>query len=170
MNAWFSIEHWRLFDWKIITLWLYSSLLRVGEKEDHMRWSSWQLILCPYWSSQSLLCVFNSMIPWAPVVGLRQRFQSIASIFIPKWFFILQGQCGSCWAFSTTGVLEGQVFKKTGKLISLSEQYLMDCSREVGNHGCNGGYKVQSLLFIKEKGISSEQSYPYTAKVTFFPF
>ncbi|XP_032902577.1 cathepsin L1-like [Amblyraja radiata] len=75
-----------------------------------------------------------------------------------------QGQCGSCWAFSTTGVLEGQVFKKTGKLISLSEQYLMDCSREVGNHGCKGGYKVQSLLFIKEKGISSEQSYPYTAK------
>ncbi|XP_041060695.1 procathepsin L-like [Carcharodon carcharias] len=75
-----------------------------------------------------------------------------------------QGQCGSCWAFSTTGVLEGQVFRKTGKLISLSEQYLMDCSRAVGNAGCNGGSVLGGFLFIKEKGIASEQSYPYTAK------
>ncbi|XP_067824762.1 procathepsin L-like [Heptranchias perlo] len=75
-----------------------------------------------------------------------------------------QGQCGSCWAFSTTGVLEGQVFKKTGKLISLSEQYLMDCSRAVGNAGCNGGSVMAGFLFIKEKGIASEKSYPYTAK------
>ncbi|XP_032902576.1 cathepsin L1-like [Amblyraja radiata] len=75
-----------------------------------------------------------------------------------------QGQCGSCWAFSTTGVLEGQVFKKTGKLISLSEQYLMDCSRVVGNAGCGGGSVMAGFLFIKEKGIASEQSYPYTAK------
>uniref|UniRef100_A0A4W3JSW3 Cathepsin L1-like n=1 Tax=Callorhinchus milii TaxID=7868 RepID=A0A4W3JSW3_CALMI len=75
-----------------------------------------------------------------------------------------QKACGSCWAFSTTGVLEGQWFKKTGKLISLSEQYLMDCSQSVGNHGCNGGYNSLSLLFIKEKGINSEESYPYTAK------
>ncbi|XP_043577532.1 procathepsin L-like [Chiloscyllium plagiosum] len=77
-----------------------------------------------------------------------------------------QGQCGSCWAFSATGVLEGQVFNKTGKLISLSEQYLMDCSRAVGNAGCNGGSVLAGFLFIKEKGITSEQSYPYTAKVT----
>ncbi|XP_060702533.1 procathepsin L-like [Hemiscyllium ocellatum] len=75
-----------------------------------------------------------------------------------------QGQCGSCWAFSTTGVLEGQVFNKTGKLISLSEQYLMDCSRAVGNAGCNGGSVLAGFLFIKERGITSEQSYPYTAK------
>ncbi|XP_069779080.1 cathepsin L2-like [Narcine bancroftii] len=75
-----------------------------------------------------------------------------------------QGQCGSCWAFSTTGVLEGQVFKKTGNLISLSEQYLMDCSRSVGNAGCNGGSVFAGFLFIKERGIASEVSYPYTAK------
>uniref|UniRef100_A0A4W3K6D6 Cathepsin L1-like n=1 Tax=Callorhinchus milii TaxID=7868 RepID=A0A4W3K6D6_CALMI len=73
-----------------------------------------------------------------------------------------QKACGSCWAFCTTGVLEGQWFKKTGKLISLSEQYLMDCSQSVGNHGCNGGSSIHSLLFIKEKGINSEESYPYT--------
>merc|ERR1712142_727518 len=71
-----------------------------------------------------------------------------------------QGQCGSCWAFSTTGTIEGAYHKKTGKLVSLSEQNLMDCSRQ--NYGCNGGNPYLALMFtISQGGIDTEESYPY---------
>merc|ERR1711939_644628 len=75
-----------------------------------------------------------------------------------------QGQCGSCWAFSTTGATEGAYQIATGKLLSFSEQELVDCAGSYGNQGCNGGLMDNGFKYLESKGDALESKYPYTGK------
>ncbi|KAM7268617.1 hypothetical protein ACFE04_010783 [Oxalis oulophora] len=84
----------------------------------------------------------------------------------------MQGTCGSCWAFSTTGAVEGAHFIATGKLLNLSEQQLVDCDntcdpndKTACNNGCKGGLMTNAYKYLIESGgLEEETSYPYTGK------
>ena len=77
-----------------------------------------------------------------------------------------QGQCGSCWAFSSTGALEGLDFihNKPAKVNSYSEQQLVDCSTSFGNEGCNGGDMPLAFKYVMANGITTESDYPYKGR------
>jgi len=81
-----------------------------------------------------------------------------------------QGNCGSCWSFSTTGAIEGAYAIKTGTLESFSEQQLVDCDYGIIgdlNQGCGGGLMDKAFQWIQENGgLCTESAYPYTSGKT----
>jgi len=81
-----------------------------------------------------------------------------------------QGQCGSCWSFSTTGAVEGAYYVKTGALESFSEQQLVDCDNYLNGGkdlGCKGGLMDNAFAWIsKNDGLCTEKEYPYVSGTT----
>lgn len=77
-----------------------------------------------------------------------------------------QQQCGSCWAFASVANIEGVNQIATGKLLSLSEQELVDCDKATGDQGCHGGLPSNAFedMIQNKIGLETEGAYPYTAE------
>jgi len=74
-----------------------------------------------------------------------------------------QGQCGSCWAFSTTETVESAILMANKKVVPLAPQEIVDC--DGSDSGCNGGDPQEALGWVKQQGgLDTEQCYPYTAQ------
>ena len=77
-----------------------------------------------------------------------------------------QGTCGSCYAFTIAQSIEGQIFKRTGRILKLSSQQIVDCSTSHGNQGCIGGSLRNTLRYLQDtNGLMLDKDYKYVSKV-----
>ena len=74
-----------------------------------------------------------------------------------------QERCGGCWAFSSSGAVESAWAIKNNVLYNLSQQELIDCSSDYGNHGCEGGSMDLGFQYIIDNGLCTNLTYPYVA-------
>ena len=116
--------------------------------------------------------VHNNVIPNKLEAGWTYFISLALSIWKAKCFSLKQiksqGSCKSSWAFSATGTLEGQLYKSSRQLVSLSEQQLLDCTEPFGNNGCYGGVTSNAFTYVtKCGGICRESSYPYLGYVSY---
>jgi len=117
--------------------------------------------MCGYKPELRTTAVFADEVEDAGFVGASVNWVTAGAVTPVKD----QGQCGSCWAFSATGAIEGAVFIAKKTLTSVAEQQLVDCAGSHGNQGCNGGLMDYAFDYvIANKGIGSEASYKYTAR------
>jgi cathepsin L len=105
--------------------------------------------------------VSRPLAPGWPGKGMPQAIDWRASGWVTD--IKDQGQCGSCWAFSAVGAIEGQHANATGQLTSFSEQNLVDCAYDYGCEGCDGGWPEAAMRYVADnKGLDTEGSYPYS--------
>lgn len=78
-----------------------------------------------------------------------------------------QESCGACYAFSVASSIEGQIFRRTGKMVSLSAQQIVDCSAAEGNSGCGGGSLRITLRYLQaSRGLMRSIDYPYESEAS----